>query len=95
MDRKNNNLRGAKNIRRIIKLHQTGYAYDFQLIFPNKLICLQESLSFRLKDVDICVLDQLFDDECGEYKYIHSIDTCCGYRGLMLSREIITSLGVS
>jgi len=95
MDRKNNNLRGVKSIRRIIQLHQTGYAYDFHLVFPNKLVCLQESLSFRLKDVNICVLDQLFDGDCGEYKYIHTVDTGCGYRGLMLSSEIITSLGAS
>jgi len=79
--------------RRVIDLHSQGYDSDFCL--KNRcLLCMQNEVIFHPNDVDIKVIDQVYDQLSQCFKYIHTIDTCNGEKGVMVIDQIFTNASV-
>ncbi len=69
---------------RVIDLHNQGYTDDF-LSVKDDFFCLQNSENFSLADLNIQVIDQGFDQFTKTYKYIHTIETSNGKKGLLIA----------
>ena len=76
--------------RRVIELHSKGYTDDYMPTADHKLQCMQDSLDFAVEDLDIQIIDQQFDQLSNSYKYIHTIETINGSKGLMITDFICT-----
>ncbi len=75
---------------RVIDLHSQGYIDDF-LPTPDKtFMCLQNSENYAITDLSIKVIDQGFDQLTKSYKYIHTIETINGDKGLLVADFICT-----
>lgn len=81
--------------KRVIELHNLGYDHDFQITGNRALLCLQNNENFPVDAVRIAVIDQGFDQLTQSYKYIHTIDTDSGERGMLMSDCIFTNPGMS
>jgi len=77
--------------RRVIELHGQGYDHDFLVSGGRHLICLQNNKNFNVEDVNIKVVDQGYDQLSHNFKYIHTIDTASGERGMLLTDEIFAN----
>ena len=77
--------------RRVIDLHDRGYTNDFLPTTDNKFLCIQDSEDFSAGELDIKVIDQQFDQLTKTYKYIHTIETINGSKGLLVIDFICTS----
>jgi hypothetical protein len=77
--------------RRVIELHGQGYDHDFLVSGGRHLICLQNNKNFNVEDVNIKVVDQGYDQLSHNFKYIHTIDTGSGERGMLLTDEIFAN----
>ena len=75
---------------RVIELHKKGYTIDF-FVRNKQLLCLQDNLNFGLGDVYIKVIDKVYDHFTHRFKYIHTIDTCNGEKGVMIIDSIFTN----
>jgi hypothetical protein len=80
--------------RRVIELQAQGYDHDFSLL-DTQLICAQIGLNFPLAFVSIKVVDQAYDRLTHSFKYIHTIDTGNGQKGLMVTEAIVTNGWIS
>jgi hypothetical protein len=69
---------------RVIDLHDQGYTDDF-LAVKDEFCCLQNNENFSLADLNIHVIDQGFDQFSKTYKYIHTIETTNGNKGLLIA----------
>lgn len=69
---------------RVIDLHDQGYTDDF-LPVKDEFFCLQNSENFSPADLNIQVVDQCFDQFSNTYKYIHTIETTNGNKGLLMA----------
>ncbi|WP_454801735.1 hypothetical protein [Mucilaginibacter phyllosphaerae] len=76
---------------RVIDLHGQGYTDDFLPTDDRHFLCLQNSENFDIKDININVIDQGFDQLTNSYKYIHTIETAHGSKGLLIIDFICTS----
>ena len=76
--------------RQVINLHKQGYVNDFCLCNKH-LLCMQNAVNFRVNDVCIKVIDQVYDQLSRRFKYIHTIDTCNGEKGVMIIDQIFTN----
>lgn len=76
--------------RRIIQLHSLGYDQDFLMQY-NWLLCIQNNQTFSKAEVAIRVVDQGYDDVDGCFKYIHTIDTFNGQKGVLIANSIFTN----
>lgn len=74
--------------RRVIELHEKGYSMDFQSISKHYYLCLQDSFGFAIDDLVIIVVDQVFDRYSKTFKYIHTVETTTGYKGVLLSEQV-------
>jgi len=77
--------------KRVIELHEKGYSMDFHSISKHYYLCLQDSFGFAIDDLVIVVIDQIFDKFSNSYKYIHTVETTTGYKGVLLSDDICTT----
>jgi len=75
----------------LIDLHDSGYVFDFRVLDRERIICLQDSRQFNANGIIIKVINQHFDKITHSYKYIHTVETDCGDRGLIVADEIITN----
>lgn len=73
----------------VITLHQKGYTHDFLSIGAGRLQCIQSGESFDMHDLLISMVDCGFDLLTNTHKYIHTIDTPDGEKGLLISNNII------
>ena len=73
---------------RLIKLHTRGYDLDFCMTCTDYLTCLQNQERFAFEDITIKVVDQVYDFMTNSYKYVHTIDTACGRKGIMVMEGI-------
>ncbi|RWY46042.1 hypothetical protein [Mucilaginibacter gilvus] len=82
-----NNARKLNNAltRRVIDLHDKGYTHDFLPMDGQHFLCLQDSVDFSVEDLNIQVIDHGFDQLSKTYKYIHTIETINGSKGLLVS----------
>ncbi len=77
--------------RRVIELHGQGYDHDFLVAGGRHLICLQNNRNFNVEDVNIKVVDQGYDQLSRSFKYVHTIDTGNGERGVLIAEGIFTN----
>lgn len=77
--------------RRVIELHERGYSMDFQSLSKHYYLCLQNSYGFVIDDLVIVVIDQIFDQLSSTFKYIHTVETTSGDKGVLLSDTICTT----
>jgi hypothetical protein len=77
--------------RRVIELHGQGYDHDFLVSAGRHLICLQNNMNFNVEDVNIEVVDQGYDQLSRSFKYVHTIDTGNGERGVLIAEGILTN----
>jgi len=73
---------------KVIALHHQGYVFDFCLSDDKKISCLQDSRCFSFENIEINVIDQVYDQFSRSFKYIHTIQTSCGAMGLLLADTI-------
>ena len=72
----------------VIKLHQNGYNHDFSVLEDNSYLCLQNNKLYMPKQVSLAFIDEFYDRFTCTYKFIHTIETCCGTKGLMISDKM-------
>ena len=77
--------------KRVIELHSKGYDYDFLLLGNQHLLCLQNNSNFKVADVNISVIDQGYDQLSHTFKYVHTIDTGNGERGVLIVEGIFAN----
>jgi len=75
---------------KIIEMHGKGYELDFQIAEDPSVICLQDNVAYSRERVQIRVVDQCFDRVSKRFQYIHTIETACGRKGLLLHERIYT-----
>jgi hypothetical protein len=80
--------------RKVIELHDCGYVFDFQLSDHQRILCLQENGYISIENVLVKLVDMGYDQLSDSFKYIHTIETCCGKKGLLLA-DRIAGLGLS
>ena len=76
--------------KKIIELQQLGYEQDFFKSDYDELICLQLDQRFPLDAVEIKLIDQQYDFMSHSFKYLHTVDTDSGQKGIALSNDILT-----
>lgn len=76
-----------KITKHIITLHSQGYVADFQIGRNRNIICNDEEPYPIFRDFSIRIIDICFDQLSGSYKYLHTIETECGKKGLLLTDE--------
>lgn len=75
---------------RVIDLHDKGFTNDFLPMKDQHFLCLQDEVDFSADDLNITVVDQAFDQLTKTYKYIHTIETVNGSKGLLVCDMICT-----
>ena len=79
----------SKITRKEIELHIQGYTLDFcQLPNERSLLCLQDNMLFPMAGLTITLMDQSYDSLQKSFIYIHTIDSDCGYKGLLIANKI-------
>lgn len=58
---------------------------DFQSLSIHYYLCVQNSYGFGIDDLVIVVVDQIFDRISHSFKYIHTVETTTGDKGVLLS----------
>ena len=81
--------------KKIIRLHNEGYTFDFHVISNDQIICIQDGTIHCFLCTAINVLDQCYDVITHTYKYVHTIETACGYKGLLVADRIYTALSIA
>jgi hypothetical protein len=75
--------------RKVIELQSLGYGNDFQILGHREVLCLQDNQYTAIENMQIKVVDQGYDQLSKSFKYIHTIETDCGKRGLLLADRIV------
>lgn len=76
---------------RVIELHEKGYNMDFLLSEQQDFLCIQDSSSFEKDELYIMVIDQIFDHFSKTIKYIHTVETPTGEKGILLCDRVCTN----
>jgi hypothetical protein len=77
--------------KKIIEMHDKGYVLDFRVSEGPRIVCLQDNVAYNQEWVYIKVIDQFFDRISRQFQYIHTIETTCGRKGLLLDQRLFTS----
>jgi hypothetical protein len=93
MNKINQFVPGKKNInrsltRKVIELQALGYGHDFQVSGHREVVCLQDNKYTSIENMWIKVVHQGYDQLSKSFKYIHTIETDCGKKGLLLADKI-------
>ncbi|WP_316829827.1 hypothetical protein [Pedobacter aquatilis] len=73
----------------VIILHERGYINDFHSLNHEKLQCAQNGECFPILELNIHLIDCSYDILNQNYKYIHTIETQAGYRGLLIINGLL------
>lgn len=73
---------------RLIWLHAKGYDHDFCMTCNGYLTCLQNQQQFACYSAIIKVVCQVYDFITYSYKYVHTVETACGCKGIMVVEGI-------
>ncbi|WPU91584.1 hypothetical protein SNE25_19905 [Mucilaginibacter sabulilitoris] len=76
---------------RIVALHQQGWDNDFFALNNNVLVNVQRNENHNLDAVHIELIDLNFDVLSKSFKYIYTIETFSGERGLLILDAIVTN----
>jgi hypothetical protein len=74
--------------RKLINLHTIGYDLDFDLFVGRSLLCVQDGQCFTEENITVKVIDQVYDFIFDSYKYLHTVETICGKKGILLIEGI-------
>lgn len=85
LDHRTNNRLNVSITKKVIELQEKGYDCDFLLLNADSILCLQSNLKYPLHTVSVNATDHGYDFFSQSYKYIHSIETGNGERGVLLS----------
>lgn len=77
----------------VIALQAKGFDLDFQILGGKELICIQNNVIFEMGQLEIKVVDQGYDELSRSSKYIHSVETFQGLRGILLSPKRFDNCG--
>ena len=72
----------------IISYHERGYTEDFYVDNLSRRLYIQGNRSYHCSSYVIAVISQCYDSLTKDFKYIHTIETFCGIRGLLISTEL-------
>lgn len=75
--------------RRVTELHSLGYNHDFILSADSRLLCLQSSMFFLKQTATIELIDQVYDCFFQEFKYIYTVESETGEKGILVLRDIL------
>ncbi|MBD1365413.1 hypothetical protein IDJ77_16485 [Mucilaginibacter sp. ZT4R22] len=81
---KNGKIINCLLTRTIIKLHENGFSEDFteeEGIYT----CIQCNMQFSSSYIQINICDLVFDDFSGRYKYIYTIESYSGLKGVLIA----------
>ncbi|MFD0764610.1 hypothetical protein ACFQZI_07075 [Mucilaginibacter lutimaris] len=70
--------------KRVTELHRKGYDHDFVLTPAFQLFCLQNNYVFIMESTSVTLVDQVYDDFFGQYKYVYVVESECGEKGILL-----------
>jgi len=73
---------------KVIELHNDGYIFDFLILDQLEVLCLQDNKRIPREHVLVKVQGQGYDLFSHTFKYIHTIETTCGKRGLLLTEQV-------
>jgi len=68
----------------LIRLHSKGYDLDFYMDGRGGVVCAQNGEQFPCQIVAVRLVDQVYDFITNSFKYVHTVDTACGTKGLMV-----------
>jgi hypothetical protein len=74
-----------------MELHDTGFIFDFYVSEGSSFRCVQDNSIYPDTQLLIRVIDQCYDQYCRKFKYVHTIETFCGKKGLLLTSGIYTN----
>ena len=74
--------------KKVIELHDRGYVFDFFVADDHSVLCVQDNRSFTIDQLTIKMVDLGLDSLTGRYKYIHTVETYCGDKGLIVDCRI-------
>ncbi|MBL4677320.1 MAG: hypothetical protein JKY70_14110 [Mucilaginibacter sp.] len=77
-------LFNAALTKKLFKLHASGYDLDFEYAGGPLITCVQDGAQFVGDAVLVILADIVFDRDDHSYKYVHTIDTGCGRKGIMI-----------
>ena len=87
---KNKVMTNAFLTKKIIALHEHGYEQDFRFAGDNLLVCIQTDKYYDMAGVAFRLEDQQYDCLSHSFKYLHTIETCSGEKGILLTDSILT-----
>jgi hypothetical protein len=81
--------------RKLIELHDKGYVNDFLLTAKKNLLCIQDEVIFPIEHAAVRLVYLGYDHLTNSFKYIHTIDTGTGEKGVLLADSIFTDSSIS
>ncbi|MCJ8208603.1 hypothetical protein MUY27_02710 [Mucilaginibacter sp. RS28] len=78
--------------KRVTQLHQAGYTSDFALTKGKNLRSLQTEIETKPFATTIKLVDQIYDRLFLQYKYVHTVETDNGEKGILLLPAIFFQL---
>jgi hypothetical protein len=75
--------------RRVAELHGQGYGFDFSLSPNKQLFCIQSNMLFIREALSVKLIDQVYDKVSHQFKYIHTVETDTGQKGILLLNHIL------
>jgi len=69
---------------KLIELQQHGYEYDFILLRDYSVVCIQDKQHFGENDIKITTAENEFDALTGGFKFLFTVETLCGRKGVLL-----------
>ena len=69
---------------KIIELQEKGFDLDFQILGTKELLCIQNNIVFGVDNIEILMREQAYDQISHSQKFIHSVETFEGLRGILL-----------
>ncbi len=69
-------------------LQSKGYIYDFRLKEDNQLVCLQIDKIFSSEMIKVKLADLWYNYTTHMCRYVHTIDSMCGIKGLLVAEKI-------
>ena len=81
----------AKIARRVMEFHVKGFTNDFFEDGEHILVSFQSSYEIVHGQASVKLIDQYQHKPENDFRYLHSVETTEGEKGLLLSRRIRTS----
>ena len=75
--------------RRVAELHGRGYGFDFSVSGNKQFLCLQNNMVFINEAISVTLVDQVYDKLSRQFKYIHTVETDTGQKGILLLNHIL------